>query len=624
MKKFTVLILILAVFGFSFSKQNYERIFDEGLKFFEKEDFLKAKKRFDRIPESNYIFPYSLHYKILSEEVLDLKFDSKKLNLIYQKLKKNSDFAITSYTSINLARFCLEKNKTYYSLKFFKLINFEALKKEDKPFYFYLKSKIYEKLNDKKKSFEAKKILATKYAYDRYYGYLAYKEIYKKLSEKEKFKAIDSMISYRKFERALILLDTVKEGDKRDYYYVFLLLKNRKFDEANLAFYLLNKKSKYYSKAVYLLAVSNYKNFNRQKYYFKKLLITGDKKYTQKLAWFLMKRAFYKEKFEDFKYFFSFIKKSSKYYPDKIWYQFLYSYKKQNYKKAAYLLEKNKNLFHWEKSKIYYWLYLSFSKFDKQKAKEYLNKVLEIEKTPDFYTVLAHQKIYRPRIKLVSYSIKKNKKIKIDKQLKLIKFLKKEKLYDWAYLEGKYYKKQKRNLEALYKVSPELAARNFALKKEYYLKSYPKPFGKGFYENKYLKDKFENFVYSIMRQESFYNPYAISYSNAIGLMQFIPPTAKWVAKNLKKSEFDLTHLFIPENNVEFGQWYLKYLLNRWKGNIFYSIASYNAGPTAVKRFLEKNKNLSPEEFAEFFPYDETRGYIKKVYRNFVIYNQLKK
>ncbi len=622
MKKFVVLILLLAVFNLSFSKQNYNRIFEEGLNFFEKEDFLKAKKRFDRIPETSLLYPYSFYYKVLSEQVLNLKFDSKKLEFIYQKLKKQPEFAVTSYTSMFISRFCLESEKNDYSLKFFNLIDLNALKKEDKPFYFYLKSKIYEKLKKTEESLKAKKILATKYAYDRYYGYKAYKEIYKNLSENEKFKAVDSLISHRKFKRALILLETIKESDKRDYYYVFLLLKNRRNDEANLAFYLLNKNSKYYSKAVYVLAVNNYKKFSKQKYYFKKLLITGDKKYVQKLAWYMMKRSFYKGRYEDFRYFSSFIKKDSNYYPDKIWYKFLLSYKNKNYKKAVSILEKNKGLFYWEKSKIYYWLYLSYSKFNKQEAQNYLNKVLEIDKTPDFYTVLAHQKIYRPKIKLVSYSFKGNKQLKLDKRLKLIKILKKENLYKWAYLEGLYYKKQGGNLEKLYKVLPELSARKFALKKEHYFKSYPKPFGKGFYEGKYLKNRFENFVYSIMRQESFYNPYAISPSNAVGLMQFIPPTAKWVAKNLKKSNFDLTHLFIPENNIEFGQWYLKYLLKRWKGNLFYAIASYNAGPTAVKRFLEKNKSLSPEEFAEFFPYDETRGYIKKVYRNFVIYNQL--
>ncbi len=622
MKNFFILILTLTFFSSVFAKDLGIKLFEEGLEFFEKEDFLKAYKRFSRVPENSVIFPYAFHYQILSKQVLYSDFKDDYLEKIYAVLKKNTNFSITSYSSMAVSRFCLENDKLDCSLKFFKLIDINALKKEDKPFYFYLKSKIYEKKKDYKKSFETKKIVATKYAYDRYYGYTTYKEIYKKLSEKEKFKAIDSLISYRKFGRALILLNTLKDGDRKDYYYVFLLLKNRKFDEANLSFYLLNKNSKYFSRAIYILAVNNYKKFSKQKYYFKKLLTTGNKKYIQKLAWYMMKRSFYKEKFEDFRYFSSFIKKGSDYYPDKIWYQFLYSYKNKKYKKAVGLLEENQNLFYWEKSKIYYWLYMSYSKFNKKKAEYYLNKILEIEKTPDFYTILAYRKTLKPKIKLVSYSIKKEKKIELNKRLKLIKILKKEGLYSWSYLEGLYYKKQTNNLEALYKVLPELSARKFAFSKETYFKSYPKPFGKGFYEKKFLKDKFENFVYSIMRQESFYNPYAVSPSNAVGLMQFIPPTAKWVAKNLKKEDFDLTHLFIPENNIEFGKWYLKYLLKRWKGNIFYAIASYNAGPTAVKRFLDKNKNLSPEEFAEFFPYDETRGYIKKVYRNFVVYNQL--
>jgi len=92
-----------------------------------------------------------------------------------------------------------------------------------------------------------------------------------------------------------------------------------------------------------------------------------------------------------------------------------------------------------------------------------------------------------------------------------------------------------------------------------------------------------------MRQESFFDYYAVSPSNAIGVMQIIPPTAKWIASVRKKELLNLNQLFDPEFNIDFGSWYLGFLLKKFDGNIFFAVASYNAGPGAVKRFLRKNK-----------------------------------
>ncbi len=100
-------------------------------------------------------------------------------------------------------------------------------------------------------------------------------------------------------------------------------------------------------------------------------------------------------------------------------------------------------------------------------------------------------------------------------------------------------------------------------------------------------------VHAVVKVESDFNPYALSRKGAMGLMQLMPQTA--VEMNVKNS-------FNPYDNIDGGVKYLRYLIDRYEGNLSLVLAAYNAGETAVKRW------------GTIPPFKETQNYVKKVLR----------
>ncbi len=137
-------------------------------------------------------------------------------------------------------------------------------------------------------------------------------------------------------------------------------------------------------------------------------------------------------------------------------------------------------------------------------------------------------------------------------------------------------------------------------------------------------------ILSVMRQESAFNKTIISSANAYGLMQLIPKTGERIYKMIGGGEFKNEILFEPEINIEMGVRYLTELIKIYEGNpsldtghaLILSLATYNAGPSAVKIWMEKFGALPPDEFIEKITYPETRGYVKKVLRNYWNYKRL--
>jgi soluble lytic murein transglycosylase len=120
-------------------------------------------------------------------------------------------------------------------------------------------------------------------------------------------------------------------------------------------------------------------------------------------------------------------------------------------------------------------------------------------------------------------------------------------------------------------------------------------------------------VLSIVRQESKFDPETQSPVGALGLMQVMPTTANFVAAKIEMSPFDLRS---PPDNIKIGTWYLAHLHDEVKNDSLLAIASYNAGPGNVNKWLKTISYDDPDEFIENIPFDETQGYVRNVIGNY--------
>lgn len=126
-------------------------------------------------------------------------------------------------------------------------------------------------------------------------------------------------------------------------------------------------------------------------------------------------------------------------------------------------------------------------------------------------------------------------------------------------------------------------------------------------------------VIALIRQESAFNPSALSSAKAQGLMQLIPKTAQGAAKKLNLQEFSLLN---EADNLKLGIHVFDSLLKKYKHRLDYALAAYNAGETAVDLWITLRGHLAPLEFIESIPYPETRVYVKGILRNHAIYRML--
>jgi len=128
-------------------------------------------------------------------------------------------------------------------------------------------------------------------------------------------------------------------------------------------------------------------------------------------------------------------------------------------------------------------------------------------------------------------------------------------------------------------------------------------------------------VAAVVREESAYDPKAVSRVGAVGLMQLMPYTGEWVADRVGLKPFNSDLLMDGSTNVRLGAWYLQHLVEQFNGNIVLAVASYNAGPEAVGRWAEKGAR-DPDEFIESIPFNETRYFTKRVLRSYNEYRRI--
>lgn len=142
----------------------------------------------------------------------------------------------------------------------------------------------------------------------------------------------------------------------------------------------------------------------------------------------------------------------------------------------------------------------------------------------------------------------------------------------------------------------------------------------------------KGFVMGLMRQESSFNPDAISPSNAIGLMQLKPSTAADMVRvaGLPASAATVTGLRNPQNNMQLGTAYLLHMQDRFGPVIPYMAAAYNGGPTRLAKWLTTAGDPAYNgadmeqmiDWVENIPYAETRNYVQRVWENMVVYKAL--
>jgi len=126
-------------------------------------------------------------------------------------------------------------------------------------------------------------------------------------------------------------------------------------------------------------------------------------------------------------------------------------------------------------------------------------------------------------------------------------------------------------------------------------------------------------VTALIRQESRFESKIRSVAGAVGLMQVMPGTGKWVAEKIGIKQFNTEN---PNDNVKLGTWFLDFTHKEYNNNSMLAVASYNAGPGNVSKWLKQKGSIDPDEFVEEIPFDETKGYVRQVFGNYWNYLRL--
>jgi soluble lytic murein transglycosylase len=134
-------------------------------------------------------------------------------------------------------------------------------------------------------------------------------------------------------------------------------------------------------------------------------------------------------------------------------------------------------------------------------------------------------------------------------------------------------------------------------------------------------------AHGISRQESSFDPYAVSHAGARGMMQLMVGTAREQAGKIGVG-FDSYRLISdPSYNVMIGSSYFQRMLNIWGGNVPLAVASYNAGSGNVGRWVRQygdpRNQVDVLKWIEAIPYSETRAYVQRVIENSVVYDSMR-
>src|SRR4030067_1182242 len=128
-------------------------------------------------------------------------------------------------------------------------------------------------------------------------------------------------------------------------------------------------------------------------------------------------------------------------------------------------------------------------------------------------------------------------------------------------------------------------------------------------------------IVALIREESRFDPDALSQAGAIGLMQLMPFTAHEFKKELKIELKNDSEIYNVKKNISIGTHYFSQLVKEF-GILPLAIASYNAGEGTIRKWMLSSKHKDIEEFIEDIPYQETRNYVKRVMRSYWQYRAI--
>ncbi|HVP43294.1 MAG TPA: transglycosylase SLT domain-containing protein [Terriglobales bacterium] len=198
---------------------------------------------------------------------------------------------------------------------------------------------------------------------------------------------------------------------------------------------------------------------------------------------------------------------------------------------------------------------------------------------------------------------------------------------DWAYAEiariyqesGQYH----RALQTLKRAYPGYFSLDLAqLPRSFWESLFPRPYWADLRRSAGDNGLDPYLVASLIRQESEFNPGAISRANALGLMQLLPGVGKKLAKETKMRGFNYSMLLNPDVNLRLGTRYFRHMLDKYDGTVEYALAAYNAGTDRVADWRGHSSFRDVPEFVESIPFTETREYVQAIVRNAALYRRL--
>jgi soluble lytic murein transglycosylase len=134
-------------------------------------------------------------------------------------------------------------------------------------------------------------------------------------------------------------------------------------------------------------------------------------------------------------------------------------------------------------------------------------------------------------------------------------------------------------------------------------------------------------AHGITRQESSFDPYAISHAGARGMMQLMTGTAREQANKMSVSYDGYRLISDPNYNVMIGSAYFQRMLNTWGGSVPLAVAAYNAGSGNVSKWIARygdpRSQVDMLKWIEAIPYVETKAYVQRVIENSVVYDSMR-